>query len=54
MREELLHWIVDAAYARDHPKMILWAVNSCLEQARLRIENCGGRFEQLQDVGHKM
>jgi hypothetical protein len=31
-REELLHQIMDAAaYIQEHPKMIQWAVNSCLE-----------------------
>jgi hypothetical protein len=29
----------DCVYAREHPEMIQWAVKSCLERARLCIEN---------------
>jgi hypothetical protein len=39
MREEQLHRIMDAAaHILEHPEIIRWAVNSCLERARLCIE----------------
>jgi hypothetical protein len=46
-REELLYQIMAPACIRGHPEMTQWAVNSCLERARLCIENRGGYFEQL-------
>jgi hypothetical protein len=46
--EELLHKIMDGvAHTREHPEIIQRVVNSCLERARLFIENCGKNFEQL-------
>jgi hypothetical protein len=47
---------MDAAtvYIREHPEIMQWAVNSCLEQGMLCIENCGGHFEKLQDISLKM
>jgi hypothetical protein len=47
MREALLHQIMDAAYIREHPKMIQQTVNSKLCCARLCTENCGRHYEQL-------
>jgi Arc/MetJ family transcription regulator len=45
--EELLRRIMDAAYIRKHPEMVQRAVDSCLERARLYIENRDGHIEQL-------
>jgi len=46
-RQRLLHWIMDAAYIREHPEMIQRKERCSLKQKRLCTENPGTHFEQL-------